>query len=164
MRIAPLVVAVVMAAAGGAASAQDAPGNAPRREAFRVCQDPNNLPFSNTNGEGIENRIAELFAKDLGLPVAYVSGYLRTVPPPGKKRLQGADATHAWVSVWTGAHGGWFGFDPTNAMQAGIDHIQLAVGRDFSDVSPVYGVFVGSGENKLKVEVDVVPVNGVKAG
>ncbi len=96
--------------------------------------------------------------RGLGLPAAYVSGYLRTIPPPGQQRLQGADATHAWVSVWTGPDNGWIGFDPTNALQIGDDHITLAVGRDFSDVSPVYGVFVGSGENELKVEVDVIPV------
>ena len=95
--------------------------------------------------------------RGLGLPAAYVSGYLRTIPPPGKKRLQGADATHAWVSAWAGPDNGWIGFDPTNAIQAGTDHITLAIGRDFSDVSPVYGVFVGSGEHELKVEVDVVP-------
>lgn len=97
--------------------------------------------------------------RGLGLPAAYVSGYLRTIPPLGKPRLQGADATHAWVSVWTGPENGWIGFDPTNALQTGNDHITLAVGRDFSDVSPVYGVFVGSGENELKVEVDVIPVS-----
>lgn len=99
--------------------------------------------------------------RGLGLPAAYVSGYLRTIPPPGKPRLQGADATHAWVSVWTGPENGWIGFDPTNAIQAGTDHITLAVGRDFSDVSPVLGVFVGAGENELKVEVDVIPVGAV---
>lgn len=99
--------------------------------------------------------------RGLGLPAAYVSGYLRTIPPPGKPRLQGADASHAWVSVWAGPENGWIGFDPTNAIQAGTDHITLAVGRDFSDVSPVYGVFVGSGENELKVEVDVIPVGAV---
>jgi transglutaminase-like putative cysteine protease len=96
--------------------------------------------------------------RGLGLPAAYVSGYLRTIPPPGKPRLQGADATHAWVSVWAGPENGWIGFDPTNAIQSGSDHITLAVGRDFSDVSPVHGVFVGAGENELKVEVDVIPV------
>ncbi|MFN3348005.1 transglutaminase N-terminal domain-containing protein [Pseudorhodoplanes sp.] len=99
--------------------------------------------------------------RGLGLPAAYVSGYLRTVPPPGKKRLQGADATHAWVSVWAGVENGWIGLDPTNAILAGTDHITLAVGRDFSDVSPVYGVFVGSGENQLKVAVDVIPVEAI---
>ena len=96
--------------------------------------------------------------RGLGLPVAYVSGYIRTVPPQGKSRLEGADATHAWVSVWCGPDDGWIGFDPTNAMETANDHIVLAIGRDFSDVSPVHGVFVGSGANELDVEVDVIPV------
>ena len=96
--------------------------------------------------------------RGLGLPAAYVSGYIRTVPPPGKKRLEGADATHAWVSIWCGPDNGWMGLDPTNAIEAANDHISLAVGRDFSDVSPVYGVYVGSGANELDVEVDVIPI------
>jgi transglutaminase-like putative cysteine protease len=95
--------------------------------------------------------------RGLGLPAAYVSGYIRTVPPSGKKRLEGADATHAWVSVWCGPLSGWVGFDPTNAIDVSNDHIALSVGRDFSDVSPVYGVFVGSGAHQLDVEVDVIP-------
>ena len=94
----------------------------------------------------------------LGLPAAYVSGYLRTIPPPGKPRLQGADATHAWVSVWCGEALGWIGLDPTNDILVQNDHIVLAVGRDFSDVSPVDGVIVGSRNQKLAVAVDVVPV------
>jgi transglutaminase-like putative cysteine protease len=101
--------------------------------------------------------------RGLGLPAAYVSGYLRTVPPPGKERLEGADATHAWVSVWCGTDVSWLGFDPTNAIDTGDDHIALAIGRDFSDVSPVYGVFVGSGANELRVEVDVIPLPREKA-
>jgi transglutaminase-like putative cysteine protease len=96
--------------------------------------------------------------RGLGLPAAYVSGYIRTIPPPGQPRLEGADATHAWVSVWCGAEIGWLGVDPTNAIDAGNDHIVLAIGRDFSDVSPIYGVFVGSGAQELDVGVDVVPV------
>lgn len=100
--------------------------------------------------------------RGLGVPAAYVSGYLRTVPPPGQERLEGADATHAWVSVWCGDDG-WLGFDPTNAIDIGNDHIALAIGRDFSDVSPVYGVFVGSGANKLHVEVDVIPSSRERA-
>jgi transglutaminase-like putative cysteine protease len=95
--------------------------------------------------------------RGLGLPAAYVSGYIRTIPPPDEERLEGADATHAWVSVWCGSDSGWVGFDPTNAIETENDHITLAVGRDFSDVSPVYGVFVGSGANELEVEVDVIP-------
>jgi len=96
--------------------------------------------------------------RGLGLPAAYVSGYLRTTPPPGKPRLQGADATHAWVSAWCGPELGWIGFDPTNDLLIENDHIILAVGRDFSDVSPVDGIIVGSRKQKLGVAVDVVPV------
>jgi transglutaminase-like putative cysteine protease len=96
--------------------------------------------------------------RGLGLPAAYVSGYLRTIPPPGKPRLQGADATHAWVSLWCGEEIGWIGFDPTNDILVENDHIVLAVGRDFSDVSPVDGIIVGSRRQKLAVAVDVLLV------
>ncbi len=96
--------------------------------------------------------------RGLGLPAAYVSGYLRTIPPPGKVRLQGADATHAWVSLWCGDELGWIGFDPTNDLLVENDHIVLGVGRDFSDVSPVDGIIVGSRRQKLGVAVDVVPL------
>jgi transglutaminase-like putative cysteine protease len=96
--------------------------------------------------------------RGLGLPAAYVSGYLRTIPPPGKERLQGADATHAWVSIWCGEGLGWIGFDPTNDILVENDHIVLAVGRDFSDVSPVDGIIVGSRKQKLGVAVDVLLV------
>lgn len=96
--------------------------------------------------------------RGLGLPAAYVSGYLRTIPPPGQPRLQGADATHAWVSVWCGDGLGWIGFDPTNDLVVGNDHIILAIGRDFSDVSPVDGIIVGSRKQKLSVAVDVLLV------
>jgi transglutaminase-like putative cysteine protease len=96
--------------------------------------------------------------RGLGLPAAYVSGYLRTIPPPGKPRLQGADATHAWVSLWCGEELGWIGFDPTNDLLVENDHIVLGVGRDFSDVSPVDGIIVGSRRQKLGVAVDVVVV------
>ena len=96
--------------------------------------------------------------RGLGLPAAYVSGYLRTIPSPGKPRLQGADATHAWVSLWCGEEIGWIGFDPTNDILVENDHIVLAVGRDFSDVSPVDGIIVGSRRQKLAVAVDVLLV------
>jgi transglutaminase-like putative cysteine protease len=96
--------------------------------------------------------------RGLGLPAAYVSGYLRTIPPPGKPRLQGADATHAWVSLWCGDELGWIGFDPTNDLLVENEHIVLGVGRDFSDVSPVDGIIVGSPKQKLGVAVDVVVV------
>lgn len=96
--------------------------------------------------------------RGLGLPARYVSGYLRTILPEGQPRLEGADATHAWVEVWCGPAFGWIGLDPTNAIPAGDDHIILAVGRDYADVSPVDGVIVTSGDHILAVGVDVVPV------
>lgn len=93
--------------------------------------------------------------RGLGLAARYVSGYLRTVPPPGQKRLEGADATHAWVEVYAGA-AGWLGFDPTNGIAAGADHVVLAVGRDYADVSPVDGVVRAAGGHDLSVSVDVL--------
>lgn len=104
--------------------------------------------------------LAEISAQSLS---SIRSGYIRTIPPPGKERLEGADATHAWVSVWCGPTLGWFGIDPTNAIDVGNDHIVLAIGRDFSDVSPILGVFVGSGAQELEVGVDVVPVQPARA-
>jgi transglutaminase-like putative cysteine protease len=96
--------------------------------------------------------------RGLGLPALYVSGYIRTIPPPGKPRLAGADASHAWTSVWCGPGFGWLGLDPTNAIPAGDDHIFVARGRDYSDVPPVEGLIVSSGAHALEVEVDVIPV------
>lgn len=95
--------------------------------------------------------------KGLGMPASYVSGYLRTVPPPGKPRLEGADATHAWINLWCGEATGWVGFDPTNALVVAEDHIILAIGRDYADVAPIGGVVLGPGEQKIKVGVDVIP-------
>jgi transglutaminase-like putative cysteine protease len=96
--------------------------------------------------------------RGVGLPAAYVSGYLRTIPPPGRERLEGVDAMHAWVLVWCGAEAGWCGFDPTNAIPAGNDHVVLAIGRDYADVAPIDGVIFASGEQRLEVSVNVVPV------
>ncbi len=96
----------------------------------------------------------------LGLPARYVSGYIQTTPPPGKPRLIGADASHAWVSVYCGGAGGnavWVDFDPTNNMLVGEQHITLAWGRDFSDVTPMRGVILGGGEQELEVRVTVTP-------
>ena len=95
--------------------------------------------------------------RGIGLPAAYVSGYLRTRPPEGKPRLEGADASHAWVAVWCGPAPGWVGLDPTNAMTIGDDHIILARGRDYADVSPISGIILGSQEQSVEVKVDVVP-------
>ncbi|MEM6906205.1 MAG: transglutaminase family protein, partial [Pseudomonadota bacterium] len=93
------------------------------------------------------------------LPARYVSGYLRTIPPEGQARLAGADATHAWVSVWEPAFG-WVDFDPTNNMVPGLDHITLAWARDYADIAPVSGVVIGAGQQILSVGVDVAPLPG----
>ncbi|WP_417514080.1 transglutaminase family protein [Minwuia sp.] len=94
--------------------------------------------------------------RSFGLPARYVSGYLRTLPPPGKPRLIGADQSHAWVSIFI-PEAGWIDLDPTNACLAGGDHITLGWGRTYADVAPVRGVITGGGEHQLKVEVDVAP-------
>lgn len=96
--------------------------------------------------------------RSLGIPAAYVSGYLRTVPPPGKAKLVGADAMHAWVAVWGGQALGWVGIDPTNDCMAGDSHIVIGMGRDFADVSPINGVFVGSAPQRMAVAVDVTQI------
>lgn len=96
--------------------------------------------------------------RGLALPARYVSGYLRTEPPPGQPRLEGADATHAWVEVWCGGEAGWVGLDPTNGMAAGEDHLVLAIGRDYADVSPLDGVIFAFGAHTVEVAVDVIPL------
>ncbi|MBE2282220.1 MAG: transglutaminase family protein [Prosthecobacter sp.] len=93
----------------------------------------------------------------MGLPARYVSGYLRTRPPPGKARLVGVDASHAWVSCFVPGFG-WVDFDPTNDCFTSLDHITVALGRDFSDVSPVRGIITGGGKHSVIVGVDVEPV------
>ncbi|MAT73214.1 MAG: transglutaminase [Planctomycetaceae bacterium] len=99
--------------------------------------------------------------RSLGLAARYVSGYLRTLPPPGKPRLIGADASHAWVSAYCGA-AGWIDFDPTNDVMPNegpaLDHVTVAYGRDYADVCPIQGVFVGGGQHTMSVEVDVMPL------
>jgi transglutaminase-like putative cysteine protease len=123
-------------------------------DAFRarrgVCQDFTHIMLSGLRG--------------LGLPGAYVSGYLRTTPPPGRPRLEGADATHAWVSLWCGETRRWIGFDPTNAILVENDHIVLAVGRDYADVAPIDGIILAPGQQTLKVEVDVIPQDEAETG
>ncbi len=90
----------------------------------------------------------------IGIPVRYVSGYLETLPPPGVEKLQGSDATHAWVEAYSRATG-WVGFDPTNNIIPAHQHIKIGHGRDYFDVQPLKGTFVGNGSQRLKVEVDV---------
>ncbi|UVO50073.1 transglutaminase family protein [Sphingomonas sp. SUN019] len=92
-----------------------------------------------------------------GLPAAYASGYIRTIPPPGQPRLVGADATHAWVLLWCGPVRGWIGLDPTNGIWMAGDHVVMAVGRDYAEIAPVDGVVLGSGAQSMDVSVDVAP-------
>jgi transglutaminase-like putative cysteine protease len=93
--------------------------------------------------------------RSIGIPAQYVSGYLRTVPPPGKERLVGADESHAWVGAYCGDPIGWLHVDPTNACLVGIDHVPMGIGRDYADVSPMRGVALGGGNTSLQVSVDV---------
>jgi len=95
--------------------------------------------------------------RGLGLPARYVSGYLLTTPPPGRPRLLGADASHAWVQVWS-PQLGWLDLDPTNDTIPSVAHVMLALGRDYGDVMPLRGVIRGGGEHTLKVAVSVLPV------
>ncbi|WP_068072734.1 transglutaminase family protein [Novosphingobium lentum] len=92
-----------------------------------------------------------------GIPAAYLAGYIRTVPPPGMPRLIGADAMHAWVNVWCGPDLGWIAIDPTNDRVADEDYVVVAMGRDYADVSPVDGVYLGSPRQTTRVEVDMMP-------
>lgn len=92
--------------------------------------------------------------KSLGLAARYVSGYLRTDSQPGQTRLEGADASHAWISVYC-PQNGWIDFDPTNGCLVGDRHITLGWGRDFHDVSPIKGVVLGGGGSTLRVGVEV---------
>lgn len=108
-----------------------------------VCQDFSHIMIAGLRG--------------LGIPAGYVSGFLRTIPPPGKERLEGADAMHAWVKVWCGREAGWQEFDPTNGMRASNDHITVGYGRDYSDVAPIVGVLKTTGGQKGEQSVDVVP-------
>jgi transglutaminase-like putative cysteine protease len=117
-------------------------------DAFRlrrgVCQDFTHVMIAALRG--------------LGVPAGYVSGFLRTIPPPGRPRLEGADAMHAWVRVWCGAAMGWLEFDPTNGVAAGDDHITVGWGRDYFDVAPIVGILRTAGGQAAGQSVDVVPV------
>lgn len=108
-------------------------------------------------GEGVCQDFAHLAVaglRSMGLAARYVSGYLETMPPPGRPKLRGADASHAWVSVWTGA--GWLDLDPTNDRVADDSFVVLALGRDYADVPPLKGViFTDSADSVMSVEVDM---------
>jgi len=94
--------------------------------------------------------------RSLGLPARYVSGYLLTQPLPGQPRLLGADASHAWFSVWAPPFG-WVDLDPTNNILRGEKHVTVAWGRDYSDVAPLNGIVTGGGDHVIEVGVDVIP-------
>ncbi len=96
--------------------------------------------------------------RSMRLSARYVSGYILTSPPPGVPRLAGADASHAWISVWSPAFG-WVDFDPTNGLIPRDGHITIAYGRDYDDVSPISGILLGGSEHSVHVGVDVVPVS-----
>jgi transglutaminase-like putative cysteine protease len=101
--------------------------------------------------------------RSLGLPARYVSGYLRTVPPDGHQRLIGADASHAWLALYC-PRIGWVDLDPTNDVLADVDHVTLAIGRDYSDVSLLRGVILGGGAHTVEVAVNVAPVGNASVG
>jgi transglutaminase-like putative cysteine protease len=98
-----------------------------------------------------------------GLAVRYVSGYLATTPPPGKERIVGADATHAWAAVWIPGDG-WLAVDPTNDQLVNDRYVTVAWGRDYADVPPVKGViFTDAKTSRLRVEVDVAPLDAAES-
>jgi transglutaminase-like putative cysteine protease len=113
-----------------------------RREG--VCQD-----FSHAMIAGL---------RGMGIPARYTSGYIRTKPPPGQVKRQGADQSHAWVGAWLGPEHGWIDVDPTNGIVIRDEHVLLGWGRDFSDVSPVRGVILGGGDHVVTVGVDLEPM------
>ncbi len=96
--------------------------------------------------------------RSLGLPARYTSGYIRTYPAPGTAKRAGSDVSHAWVGAWLGPEFGWVGVDPTNDIVVRDEHVVLGWGRDFSDVSPLFGIIMGGGKHTLDVSVDLSPL------
>lgn len=168
--------ASVNAAITAYAAECDAPGSSVSALAERLCSRINGDFAYDGEATTVATRAADAFRlkrgvcqdfthvmiaglRGLGIPAGYVSGYLRTIPPPGRERLEGADAMHAWARVWCGREAGWQEFDPTNAMRAGNDHITAGYGRDYSDVAPIVGILRTSGRSMARQSVDVVPVS-----
>lgn len=119
------------------------------------------VEFVIKSGKGVCQDFAHLMIaclRNVGLAARYVSGYIETVPPPGKEKLVGTDASHAWVSVYF-PDIGWVEFDPTNGLLPTYKHITVAYGRDYHDVAPIKGIVFSSGKQKLTVKVDVEAMN-----
>ena len=150
--------------------------DAARDLAGRIHRDFRYVPHSTT----IATKVAEVFAtrcgvcqdfahlmisglRGLGLPARYVSGYLHTHPSDTKAQRLGADASHAWVSVWCGDDLGWVGIDPTNDLVVANEHVVIAHGRDFSDATPLHGVILGGGAHTLSVAVGVATIDGAES-
>jgi transglutaminase-like putative cysteine protease len=130
--------------------------------------DPSTQTFDTSVREMLETRsgVCQDFAhfeigclRSLGLAARYVSGYLLTTPPASQDRLIGADMSHAWLSVFCPGSG-WVDIDPTNNLMGQDQHITLAWGRDYDDVSPIKGVILGGGKHSISVGVDVVVGGG----
>jgi transglutaminase-like putative cysteine protease len=151
------------------------PGQTVREIAGMLCRrihkdfkyDPEATTVDTTPGEAfkLKSGVCQDFShvmivalRSLGIPAGYVSGFLRTIPPPGKERLEGADAMHAWVRVWCGETTGYIELDPTNDITAGSDHIVVAYGRDYADIAPVIGVLKTYGTHQTVQSVDVIPL------
>ncbi|MBB4102103.1 transglutaminase family protein [Allorhizobium borbori] len=151
------------------------PGMTVREAAYEICKrvytdfkyDPEATTVDSTPQEAFKmkrgvcqdfSHVMIVALRSLGIPAGYVSGFLRTIPPPGKERLEGADAMHAWVRVWCGESLGYIELDPTNNIVAGTDHIVVAYGRDYSDVAPVIGVLKSYGSHSTRQAVDVIPL------
>jgi len=151
------------------------PGLTVREAAFAICKrihtdfkyDPEATTVDSTPAEAFKlkkgvcqdfSHVMIVALRSLGIPAGYVSGFLRTIPPPGKERLEGADAMHAWVRVWCGESLGYIELDPTNDIPAGSDHIVVAYGRDYADVAPVIGVLKSYGNHTTRQGVDVIPL------
>ena len=171
--LAPSVRVPALPAISGWAAGVAAPHHDVRAKVEAVCQAIHaDMTFS-PDATAVDTPVAEAFAarkgvcqdfthimiaalRSLGIPSGYVSGFLRTIPPEGEERLEGADAMHAWVRVWLGHAAGWAEFDPTNNMPASDDHVVVAYGRDYFDVAPVKGSMRLSGGQASRQSVDMV--------
>ena len=158
---------------------QSFPEGRPVVEAVRQLTTRINREFAYTpNVTTVSTRVAEIMAskrgvcqdfshlmiaglRGLGIPARYVSGYIRTEPRAEGPARQGGDASHAWVSVWCGDELGWIEFDPTNDLVVENEHVVVAYGRDFSDVTPLRGVILGGGSHTLTVTVHLANLEGL---